>query len=49
MRETPLPRLDHENLDAYRCAIDFLRLALRVASALLRGERRTMRPSGGIT
>ena len=32
------PRLDCENLDVYRCAIEFLRLALRVASALPRGE-----------
>ena len=32
------PRLDYENLDVYRCAIEFLRLALRVASDLPRGE-----------
>jgi four helix bundle protein len=30
--------LDFENLDVYRCAIEFLRLALRVASNLPRGE-----------
>lgn len=33
-----LPQLDHENLDVYRCAIEFLRLALRVVNALPRGE-----------
>ena len=36
--EGPQPRLDYENLDVYRCAIEFLRLALRVASSLPRGE-----------
>jgi four helix bundle protein len=30
------PRLDHENLDVYRCAIDFL--ALRACAGLPRGE-----------
>ncbi len=34
----PPPKLDHENLDAYQCAIAFLRLALRIASSLPRGE-----------
>jgi four helix bundle protein len=38
MADTPSPRLDFENLDVYRCAIEFLRLALRVASSLPRGE-----------
>jgi four helix bundle protein len=33
-----LPRLDHENLDVYRCALEFLRLALRIVGALPRGE-----------
>jgi four helix bundle protein len=32
------PRLDHENLDVYRCAAEFLALALRVAGSLPRGE-----------
>lgn len=32
------PRLDHENLDVYRCAIEFLRMALAIVSALPRGE-----------
>jgi four helix bundle protein len=30
--------LDHEKLDVYRCAIEFLRLALRLVSGLPRGE-----------
>ena len=38
MPDTPSPRLDFENLDVYQCAIEFLRLALRVASNLPRGE-----------
>jgi len=38
MSNAPLPRLDFENLDVYRCAIEFLSLALRVASKLPRGE-----------
>ena len=38
MAEGPQPRLDYENLDVYRCAIEFLHLALRVASNLPRGE-----------
>jgi four helix bundle protein len=38
MPDSPPPRLDYENLDVHRCAIEFLRLALRVASALPRGE-----------
>jgi len=38
MADTTSPRLDFENLDVYRCAIEFLRLALRVASSLPRGE-----------
>jgi four helix bundle protein len=38
MPDSPPPRLDFENLDVYRCAIEFLRLALRVASNLPRGE-----------
>ena len=32
------PRLDYENLDVYRCATEFLGLALRLASTLPRGE-----------
>ena len=32
------PRLDHENLDVYRCALEFLRLALRLLATLPRGE-----------
>jgi four helix bundle protein len=38
MSDTPQPRLDYENLDVYRCALEFLRFALRVASTLPRGE-----------
>jgi four helix bundle protein len=38
MPDSPPPRLDYENLDVYRCALEFLRLALRVASNLPRGE-----------
>src|SRR5215212_2967576 len=38
MPDTAPPRLDYENLDVYRCAIEFLRLALRVASNLPRNE-----------
>ena len=34
----PPPKLDHENRDAYPCAIAFVRLALRIASSLPRGE-----------
>jgi four helix bundle protein len=33
-----LPRLDHENLDVYRCSLDFLRLALGIVATLPRGE-----------
>jgi four helix bundle protein len=36
MSETPY--LDHENLDVYRCGIDFLVLATRVCAGLPRGE-----------
>ena len=36
--DEPLPRLDHENLDVYRCSLEFLRLAMRVLSSLPRGE-----------
>jgi four helix bundle protein len=32
------PRLDHENLDVYRCSLDFLRLAVRISGSLPRGE-----------
>ena len=32
------PHLDHENLDVYRCAIDFLAMATRFGAALPRGE-----------
>ena len=32
------PRLDYENLDVYRCAIEFLRLAMQVLGGLPRGE-----------
>ena len=38
MPDPPQSRLDFENLDAYRCSIEFLRLALSVASTLPRGE-----------
>lgn len=38
MNDDDLPRLDHENLDVYRCALEFLRLALRIVGALPRGE-----------
>ncbi|HSO32871.1 MAG TPA: four helix bundle protein [Labilithrix sp.] len=38
MPDTPQPRLDYEKLDVYRCALELLRLALRVASSLPRGE-----------
>ena len=34
----PPPRLDPENLDVYRCALEFLRLALRLLATLPRGE-----------
>ena len=33
-----LHRLDHENLDVYRCAIEFLAFAFEVTSSLPRGE-----------
>jgi four helix bundle protein len=33
-----IPRLDHENLDVYQCAIDFLAMASRLGAALPRGE-----------
>ena len=36
MKEAPY--LDHENLDVYRCAIDFLAMATRLGAALPRGE-----------
>jgi four helix bundle protein len=36
MSETP--RLDHENLDVYRCSIELLALTTRVGAALPRGE-----------
>ncbi len=36
MSETP--RLDHENLDVYRCSIELLALTTRIGSALPRGE-----------
>jgi four helix bundle protein len=32
------PYLDHENLDVYRCSIEFLGLATRLSAALRRGE-----------
>jgi four helix bundle protein len=32
------PRLDHENLDVYQCALRFLRLALQVTRSLPRTE-----------
>ena len=38
MRHEPPPRLDHENFDVYRCALEFLRLALQLLSTLPRGE-----------
>ena len=33
-----LPRLDHENLDVYQCAIQFLRLALELLHRMPKGE-----------
>lgn len=36
--QTDQPHLDHENLDVYRCAIDFLRVAFAIVAALPRGE-----------
>ena len=33
-----LPRLDHENLDVYRCALDFARTTLQVLNSVPRGE-----------
>jgi four helix bundle protein len=36
MSETP--RLDHEKLDVYRCAIELLGLATRISASLPRGE-----------
>ncbi len=36
MSETP--RLDHENLDVYRCSIELLALTTRVGAQLPRGE-----------
>jgi four helix bundle protein len=36
MDETPA--LDHERLDVYRCATDFLRFALRACAAVPRGD-----------
>ena len=38
MPDAPQPRPDQENLDIYRCALELLRLARRVASSLPRGE-----------
>lgn len=39
MSHDPEPHLDHENLDVYRCSLEFLRLSLRVVGALPeRGE-----------
>jgi four helix bundle protein len=38
MNEDDLPRLDHENLDVYRCSLEFLQVALDVIGALPRGE-----------
>lgn len=35
---TDTPYLDHEGLDVYRCAIEFLAIATRLGSALPRGE-----------
>ena len=36
--QTDQPRLDHENLDVYRCAIEFLRMAFAIIAATPRGE-----------
>lgn len=36
-------RLDHENLDVYRCAIEALKLALQAAEALPRGQSELMK------
>jgi four helix bundle protein len=33
-----IPHLDHENLDVYRCAIDFFAIAARVSAGLPRGD-----------
>jgi four helix bundle protein len=33
-----IPCLDHERLDVYRCAIEFLRFAIRACAAVPRGD-----------
>jgi len=33
------PRLDHENLDVYRCSLDFVRATLRILGSIPPGER----------
>ena len=33
-----LPRFDHENLDVYRCSLEFLRVALGIVGTLPRGD-----------
>jgi four helix bundle protein len=38
MTDSQEPRLDYENHDVYQRAIEFLRLAMQVTSALPRGE-----------
>ena len=38
MSSDDLPRLDHENLDVYRCSLEFLRAAFDIIGALPRGE-----------
>jgi len=38
MEDSHGPRLDYENLDVYRCSIEFLRLAMGVLAGLPRGE-----------
>jgi len=35
---SPIQRLDYENLDVYRCAIDFLAFAFDVINGLQRGD-----------
>ncbi len=35
---SPVQRLDYENLDVYRCAIEFLAFAFQVINSLQRGD-----------
>lgn len=36
--QSPIQRLDYENLDVYRCAIEFLAFAFQVINSMQRGD-----------